>query len=147
MPRKSSMPSLPIAALLTAALLTAGLLAGCDYTRVDVATQGPTAACEDAAGVISARTFACGASHDEANARYDAFFEAYRCIEWDPVVTPYEEMWHCSYAIGQLECDAVQAYGDDLDAWMAESPACPLLVERRDGTPLPGGIVTGEGSP
>lgn len=123
-------------------LLALSLL-GCDYTRVEVATQGATAACDDLAGVISARTFTCLADHDKANARYDDFFDAYRCIEWNPVTSPYEELWHCSFEVGQLDCDAVKAYGDDLDRWLSASPACPLLVERADGTPLPGGIDVG----
>ena len=122
-----------------------GLLA-CDYSRVDVATQGPTAACDDLAGVISARSFACGAGHDGANARYDLFYDRYRCVEWDPVTTPYEELWHCSFAVGQLDCDTVRSHGDDLDRWLAASAACPLLVQRVDGTPLPGG-VSGEVEP
>ncbi len=127
------------------ALALAALALGCDYTRVDIDTQGSTAACDDLAGVISARTFACAADHDAANARYDAFFASYRCIEWDPVTTPYEELWHCSLAVGRLDCDTIAGYGDDLDRWLASSPACPLLVERSDGTSLPGGIDVGGG--
>lgn len=133
-----------IEARLALAALSIGLIASCDYTRVDVATQGPTAACDDLAGVIAARSFACGAGHDGANARYEAFYAQYRCIEWDPVTTPYDELWHCSFQVGQLDCEAVEARGDDLDLWLAESAACPLLVERIDGTPLPGGIARGE---
>lgn len=126
-----------------AALATLLFGVGCDYTRVEVATQDSTSACRDLAGVVSARTFACEADHDLANARYDLFFERYRCIEWDPVTTPYEELWHCSFTVGQLECADVRAYGDDLDRWLSVSAACPLLVERSDGTSLPGGIAGG----
>lgn len=116
-------------------------LVACDYTRVDVATQDSTAPCKDVAGVIAARTFACGGGHDRANARYDLFFEEYRCIPWDPLTTPYEELWHCSFEVGQLTCPDVRAFGDDFERYFAASPACPLIIRHADGTALPGGFV------
>lgn len=121
------------------------LCAHCDYTRVDVETQSDTAPCEDVAGIIAARTFDCGGGHDGANDRYDLFFESFKCIAWDPATTPYEELWHCSLKVGQLSCDDVRRFGDDLEQWLTASPACPIIIARADGTELPGDI--GEANP
>lgn len=125
--------------------LCAAALAGCDYSRVDVATQDGTAPCDDVAGVIAARTFACGGGHKRANARHDLFYDDFECIAWDPVTTPFRELWHCSFEVGQIGCGDVRAFGDDLERWFARSPACPLIIRRADGSALPGGFTVGDG--
>ena len=118
------------------------LMAGCDYSRVNLEAQSATAACRDAASVIAGRTFDCTADPNLGNDRYDLFFDLYECIPRDPAKVPYDELYHCSLMVGALTCEQVKAFGDDLDRWLSASPACPLIIERADGTPLPGGIVT-----
>lgn len=130
----------PLAAALVAALTTL-TLGGCDYTEVEIDKQSPTAPCQDVADTLASLAFACGANHDRANARYDLFFEQYQCVAYDPVTTPFEQLWHCSFTLSQLPCDTVDAYGTDYDRYFALSPACPIIIRRADGSALPGGFA------
>ncbi|MCB9779874.1 MAG: hypothetical protein H6742_15015 [Alphaproteobacteria bacterium] len=118
------------------ALLLATVL-GCGTTMRPVEGTLP---CEDTAVAISRRTFECTADRDLANARYDLFFEQYTCktvdfetdvdAPWYDVIEDAPGDWfHCSWAVGELPCELVEEYGDDLDRWLSASPVCPYVID------------------
>lgn len=105
------------------------LLAAC------ASTLEPDDFCTEAGFAIAARTQDCTGDIALAEARYEAFAEAYTCVEVDPsdtagVVLP-EDLYACPLAIRNLPCELVAEYGDDLDRWLTASPVCQLLVEPR----------------
>ena len=102
----------------------------------------PDAPCDEVGFAISRRTFECTGDHDLSNARYQAFTREYECIpvEWEledddgiPGVDPQGQLnyFDCAFTIGELACELVDEYGDDLPLWMESSTACPLVVERK----------------
>lgn len=133
---------MPRARRFAVAILAAAALIGCgDYSEVEIDKQSPTAPCQDVADTLASLAFACGANHARANARYHHFFDNYQCVAYDPTTTPFEELWHCSYSISQLDCATVDEYGTDFDRYFTLSPACPLIIRRADGSGLPGGFA------
>jgi hypothetical protein len=96
--------------------------------------------CREAGYAIAARTFACTEDAELSNARYERFEAEYVCVPIDlaeapenPANFPEDDYFHCAYAIDGLSCDEVLRRGDDLDAWLRASNACPYVVQRRDG--------------
>lgn len=133
-----------MSARLALVALIAAHAVGCDdSSSVDVDKQSPTAPCVDVGDTLASLTFACGGNHQRANARYALFFDEYQCVAYDPATTPFEELWHCSFMISQLDCATVREYGTDFERFLALSPACPIIIRHADGSPLPGGLVTG----
>ena len=93
--------------------------------------------CKEAAYAIAGRTEECTGDSALATARYEAFFDAYTCVEVPPeslaedtagAVAP-QNLAHCALAIRNLPCELVAEYGDALDRYMTASPVCRLLVE------------------
>lgn len=115
------------------------LLASCGATLRPVEGTLP---CEDTAVAISRRTYECTGDSDLANARYELFFQQYTCVEVD-LETELAEAWydtlesapgdwfHCAWAVGELACELVEDYGDDLSLWLSASPVCPYVVEEQ----------------
>lgn len=112
-------------------------MAGCGHTLRPVEGTLP---CEDTAVAISRRTYECTGDGDLANARYELFWEQYSCVEvdlssdldgaWYTALESAPGDWfHCAWAVGELACELVDAYGDDLDLWLSASPVCPYVVE------------------
>ena len=103
----------------------------------------PKAPCVETGYAIARRTFECTGDTEAANARYQQFRSEYSCIaveyNKDVVVSQYTvdeseqpgNYFHCSFAIGELACELVQDYGNDLELWLDSSPICPLVVEAR----------------
>lgn len=109
--------------------------------------------CIEAGYAISRRTFDCTADADLANARYLQFQDEYECVPipgWHRVqdgisvggVLVYDDTgrprieaqdyFHCSFAISQLPCEAVEAFGDDLSLWLSASDACGWIVAPKE---------------
>lgn len=109
--------------------------------------------CIEAGYAISRRTFDCTGDSELANARYLQFESQYECIpipdwhrEQDEIavggVLVYEDTarprieaqdyFHCSFAISQLPCEAVETFGDDLSLWLAASDACGWIVAPKE---------------
>lgn len=126
------------------------LLGACAAMRVLPKDQP----CIEAGYAISRRTFECTADPDLANARYLQFQDEYTCVpipDWyriddgisvnglltyDDTGRPRieaQDYFHCSFAISQLPCEAVEAFGDDLSRWLASSDACGWIVEPKGG--------------
>lgn len=108
-----------------------GALAACNRSLDDDAW------CKEAAYAIAGRTEECTGDSALASARYEAFFDAYTCVEVPPesladdtagAVAP-QNLAHCALAIRNLPCELVDAYGDALDRYLTASPVCALLVE------------------
>ena len=99
------------------------------------------APCAEVGYAISRRTFECTGDDGLANQRYRDFKDAYACreLDWDfssDTAYIYAEIpgeasryFHCSFTIGELPCELVEAYGDDFEQWLTASVACPLVVE------------------
>lgn len=111
-------------------LLGLPLVAGCGTT------VGPDRFCKEVGYAIAGRTQECTGDAALAEARYADFEAAYTCVEVDAGDTATasgvkpEDLFACPLAIRNLACELVESYGDDLDAWLATSPACALLVEQ-----------------
>lgn len=114
------------------------LLAGC----TNLEPVSGTLPCEEVGYAISRRTYECTGDTELANARYEAFVDTYTCrsIDWElgkqdtdlpNTVGPKGQLdyFHCAFAVGELACELVEAYGDDLDLWLDSSEACPLVIE------------------
>ncbi|MCC6899442.1 MAG: hypothetical protein IT377_10735 [Polyangiaceae bacterium] len=92
--------------------------------------------CRDVALSIAQRTMDCTEDADLSQARLDAFHERYSCIEVDVAKDDVGNLYHCSSMVSGMTCAEVKQAGDDLDQWLAVSPACPLIVRRADGSTL-----------
>jgi len=98
------------------------------------------APCREVGYSIAWRTFACTNDPDLANERHALFEEQYECIEVDfPTVDVDNQYlldaednpanwYHCAFVVGELACELVDAYGDDLDAWLQSSDSCGRVV-------------------
>jgi hypothetical protein len=104
--------------------------------------------CHEAGYAISSRTFECTGDADLANARYRQFEADYECVplaEWHldtgtegsriegdtgGLTLLPQDSFHCAFAIRQLACELVEAYGDDLDQYLASSDACGWVVKK-----------------
>lgn len=98
--------------------------------------------CEEAGLAIARRTFECTSDGALANGRYHLFESDYRCVGVevpDDSALPVVDLFHCAFILGELPCEMVSAYGDDLDAWFASSNACAWIIEHSDGSPLSSG--------
>lgn len=102
--------------------------------------------CVEAGYAIARRTFECTGDGDLANARFESFQARYACIalpSWfvdtgvvTQVLEPAEsglyldppDYYHCALAIGQLPCELVLDYGDDLASYLDSSNACAYVV-------------------
>lgn len=110
-------------------LLALPLVASC------ATTIEPDAFCKEVGYAIAGRTQECTGDTELSEARYLLFEETYTCVEVDPNDTATEDgvkpedLFACPLAIRNLACELVDQYGDDLDAWLATSPMCELLVE------------------
>jgi hypothetical protein len=118
--------------------LAVGLAMGsaCESHRV----MDPEQPCLEAGYAISSRTYDCTDDDALANERFEHFRDELACIPHeldDNGNIPVRDLFHCGYVIRTLSCDEVDAFGDDLTAWMSVSPACPLVAEYADGSPLP----------
>ena len=118
-------------------VVQAVLVAGCGNTLRQVPGTQP---CEDTAVAISRRTFECTGDRDLANARYERFQAEYTCATvdfeteladawYDSLESAPGDWFHCAWAVGELACELVELYGDDLDLWLSASPVCPYVVE------------------
>ena len=100
----------------------------------------PEAPCLEAGYAIAWRTYDCTGDADLANARYERFAENYECIAIDYPEIDAEGLtllenaknpgnyFHCAFLIGELACELVDQYGDDIDQWLATSETCDLVV-------------------
>lgn len=95
-------------------------------------TFEPDDVCEDVAASVSNRTFACTRDVKLANDRYHQLRSRYRCTA-DPL-TPFEEVYDCPIAVGELSCEQVAAAGEDYDKWLSASPRCPEIL-KKEGAP------------
>ena len=113
-------------------------LLGCNTAR----PLADTLPCEDAAVAISRRTYECTNDGDLANQRYEDVVASYECIPvtyetdiegaWYDVIEDAPGNWfHCAFAIGELPCELVEAYGDDFELWLDASPVCAVVMEPR----------------
>jgi hypothetical protein len=103
----------------------------------------PDAACTEAGVAIARRTFECTGDDALANDRYEAYIEAVDCKEIDYLdfleseeLYEFEhdtpaDLFHCAFAIGELACELVDAYGEDFESWLSASPMCDVVVEVR----------------
>lgn len=112
------------------------LLAGC-LTQRDL---DPDAPCVEAGLAISRRTFDCTGNPDLANRRYERFEREARCLpvdyvrwvdtdEFDSGLDDPPNFFHCAFAVGELSCELVEDYGDELALYLTASPVCPYVVE------------------
>lgn len=92
--------------------------------------------CRDVALSIAQRTMDCTDDADLAQERLDAFDQRYSCVEVDVAKDDVGKLYHCSSMVGGMTCDAVEKAGDDLDQWLTVSPACYIVIRRKDGSPL-----------
>jgi hypothetical protein len=103
-------------------LIFAGTLAaGCDSPYQPMPVDQ---VCLDTGYAIAARTFACGAGEAAASARFKAFETQFRCLVTDLNLDPVDVFYHCVAEINATTCEDVDRLGDDLNAWLALSPAC-----------------------
>lgn len=98
------------------------------------------APCREVGYSIAWRTFACTNDADLANARYEQFTSQYECIEVGFPEVDAENQYlldaqdnpanwfHCAFVVGELACELVDDYGDDLDAWLESSDSCGRVV-------------------
>lgn len=112
------------------------LLVGCSSLR----TVEGDLPCLEAGYAIARRTFECTGDAELANARYVRFEAEYECVvvDYPEIEEPNEylvgeeglpgDWFHCSFAIGELACELVDAYGDDIDQWLTASPSCSEVV-------------------
>jgi hypothetical protein len=96
----------------------------------------PQAVCQDVAYAVAARTFECQSDEALATERTAAFEDGYTCLVTS-LREPIGLYYACPVAVNALSCDEVEAFGDDLDLWLAASDACATILEHADGTPLP----------
>lgn len=115
------------------------LLAGCGSVLEPIDGEAP---CREAGLSIADRTWQCTGDMDLANARYEAFIDQVTCrsVDFDTEIGENEawydviqdspaDWFHCSFAIGELSCELVEDYGDDLSLWLTASPACDAVIE------------------
>lgn len=96
----------------------------------------PDQPCLEAGWAIAARTEECTGDSALAAARFERFERAYACVPSGPLHpdprVDDRDLFHCGFAIRNLPCELAVAYGDDLDAWLAASPVCAVVTDRRD---------------
>ena len=51
----------------------------------------------------------------------------------EPLPVPPADYFHCAFAIRQLPCELVEAYGDDFAQYLTASDACPWVVAPAGG--------------
>lgn len=76
----------------------------------------------------------CLGDRDVGNARYEAFVDQYECIPTSEAVADGhapQDLYDCAFAISEMPCEVVEAYGDDLALYMGISPGCALVAEER----------------
>ncbi|MBK7582027.1 MAG: hypothetical protein IPI67_17700 [Myxococcales bacterium] len=92
--------------------------------------------CQDVALSIAQRTMDCTDDAGLAQERLHAFDERYSCVPVDVAKDDVGNLYHCSSAVGGMNCEQVKQAGDDLDQWLTVSTACTLIIHRADGSPL-----------
>ena len=94
--------------------------------------EGP---CREVGYAIARRTFECTGDADLSNDRYERFDSQLQCVEVDLSISPdgFDEgdYWHCAFAIGELACELVDEYGDEVERWLGTSDACGYVVRRK----------------
>lgn len=102
------------------------LLAGCPHDLPD------DQACLEVGTAIGARTEACTGDPELGVARIEAFEAAYAC-SLPELATPEQErdLFECALVVRNLACELVEAYGDDLDAWLQSNGTCGVILEPR----------------
>ena len=95
--------------------------------------------CLEAGYAIAAVTESCTGDRPLANRRFEAFQEQTDCVRIDVTEPPGgvqpEQLFDCAFAIQSLPCDVVSDFGDDIDAYLAISPACALVTDPAGGAP------------
>lgn len=99
----------------------------------------PEQPCLEAGYAIASRTHDCTGDAELANERYRAFEEQFDCIPRDVETDPFADLFRCSLILSQQTCAKTDELADELDAWLALSPACGLVIQNADGTPLDAG--------
>jgi hypothetical protein len=88
--------------------------------------------CLEVGYAIASRTAECEDSDEAGVARFDLFESRYTC---DLARVRASEndvgLYECAFVLRNLACELVVDYGDDLDRWMASSPACAAILEPR----------------
>ena len=105
-------------------------LAGC--TRA----IGEDSPCREVAYAIAARTVECTGDDALAEVRAEALATDYTCRAPGPEVfgedtasfVPPEDLYHCAYTVRALSCAEVEAFADDLSAWLSTSPICDRIL-------------------
>jgi hypothetical protein len=111
------------------------LLGGCEEAWLPME---PSRVCDDVRYAIASRTFECTGDETLALRRSDAFGDGYSCLV-ETIDEPIDRYYHCPVTVEDTRCPDVKAFGDDLDRWLAQSPACAAILAHADGSPVPGG--------
>ena len=90
--------------------------------------------CFEAQTAIAARYEECTGDTDAALALHDQVGVETECRWPDAPAFEGQEgelaagVYECAFAIRNLPCELVEAYGTDIDAWLTAAPVCPLLL-------------------
>lgn len=107
------------------------VLAGCS----PIEPMPPDQPCREAGYAIASRTLSCTGDAKLSQDRYDSFRKDFTCIEWETTDPRFdvdfgpEDLFGCAFVLSNLPCELVDQYGDDLDAWLAATDSCALVVE------------------
>lgn len=102
--------------------------AGCADTWEPMA---PSQVCDDVGFAIASRTMECTGDAALAAARSEAFDQAYRC-RVQGLEEPIDRYYHCPVSVYGLSCADVEAFGDDLSAWLTASSVCGVILDRSE---------------
>jgi hypothetical protein len=102
------------------------------WACVPIETLPGDSPCLEAGYAISRRTLDCEGDPNLANARFEQFRREYDCREIDWQELPDDvfggDLFHCAMSMGELACELVLDYGDDLESWLSSSNACDCVV-------------------
>jgi len=86
--------------------------------------------CLEVGWAIGARTSQCEGDPGLGVARTELFEQSYVCA-LPELAFPEEELdlYACALTVRNLACELVLQYGDDLDAWLASTPACAAILD------------------
>lgn len=95
----------------------------------------PQQLCDEAGYSLANRTLACTDDRDLANKRYERLRDEYACKATAPTGANDPQVG-CAQKLLAMDCDKVRTFGDDLDAWLRDSPECNTMFARKDGKSL-----------
>ena len=82
---------------------------------------------------IARRTYECTGDDALADERFHAFEQQVECRNTDAVLREHPgigaaDLYECSFAVGEVACEWVEAWGDDIPSWLAASDRCTWVV-------------------